>query len=70
MWLTEQPDGTGGSVAAVTTREVECSTDEQLMGAIESAEEAARLKTVEIPSDSKITAVCFRKFVERARQLQ
>ncbi len=47
-----------------------CRTDEQLMGAIESVEEAATLKKVEICWDSKLTADGCRKFAERARRQQ
>eukprot|EP01046_Picozoa_sp_COSAG06_P040055 COSAG06_NODE_4806_length_3937_cov_3.154647_3_plen_381_part_00 len=67
----DDADGTGGSVAAAAaTRGVDCGTDEELMGAIESVEEAATLKRVEIPQFVKITADGVRKFAERARQLQ
>eukprot|EP01046_Picozoa_sp_COSAG06_P008732 COSAG06_NODE_445_length_15690_cov_28.448849_1_plen_1513_part_00 len=64
----EEADSTNGSVAAAATREVDCYTDEQLMGAIESAEAAATLKKVTIWSS--VTADGCRKFAERARQLQ
>eukprot|EP01046_Picozoa_sp_COSAG06_P061161 COSAG06_NODE_13300_length_1271_cov_1.030717_2_plen_177_part_01 len=66
----EGTDGTEGSVAAAATREIKCKTDEQLMGAIEGAEDAATLKKVMIVSTCLITADGCRKFAERARQLQ
>ena len=53
----DDADGTGGSVAAAAATRVEgCNTDEQLMGAIGSVEEAATLKRVEIPWDASVTA--------------
>eukprot|EP01046_Picozoa_sp_COSAG06_P019689 COSAG06_NODE_1412_length_9542_cov_6.906703_3_plen_1539_part_01 len=66
----EDADGAGGSVVAAATREVQCRTDEQLMGAIEGVEKAATLKKVRIPFGSKVTAAGMRDFAERARQLQ
>ena len=65
----EEVEGADGSPLAAATREVVCTTDEELVCAIEGAENAATLKTVMIYG-SAVTTDGVRKFAEGERELQ